>query len=170
VDIILISFVVTVPILIEIFLIYDRHRINLLCDALKIILTKRHREDCLEVMLLTCDDDPYPLLRRMLNPIEEFNLNLLFLIAILTDLLISKYDPAKIYMLVPLIGLLIINRSMSLKACKTLHRIIIAKEGSSRIMKHFHNRSVLLYAVLIWILTFAVNSIILIFFGYNSIF
>jgi len=163
----LLSFIVTIPIIIELFLLYDRHRIDLLAEALKCILIKRHREDCLDLMLTNCDEDPYPLLRRMLNPIEEFNLNLLLLISLFIDFLISNDGPAKTIMITLLIGLLIINKKMSLKACRTCHRIIIANSGN-RILKHFNNRSVLLYGLLIWILTFAINSLIFAFFGFNS--
>ena len=92
-EILLLSFIVTIPIIIEIFLIYDRHRIDLLSKTLTDILMKRNQKKCLDMLLFTSNDDSFPNLRHVLNPMEAFNLNLLFIISIFVDLLEDSYKP-----------------------------------------------------------------------------
>jgi len=147
---------VTIPIVIEIFLLYDEHRIELMRKALIYVLARKNQDKCQDFFLTTCEKDHYPYLRRILNPIEEFNLNLLFLISIFVDLLITNNNDLRNIVLPFLFGLLIINRKMSMKACKACHQVVESKK-ENRVLKHFYNRSVLLYSFLILGLTFIFN-------------
>lgn len=146
---------VTIPVIIEIFLLYNNDRRELIKKSLRFVLNNKHNK-CEKFLFTTCPHDNYPYLRRILNPIEEFNLNMLFLISIFVDLLLTENTKLRIIVTPFLIGLLVINREMSLKACKGCHLIVESKKNN-KLLKFFHNKSVLLYAVFILLITFLFN-------------
>lgn len=156
---IFLSFVIAMPVIIEIFILYNNDRRELLKKSLRFVLNKRYNK-CEKFLFTTCPHDNYPYLRRILNPIEEFNLNMLFLMSIFIDLLLTENTRLRIIVAPFLIGLLMTNRQMSLKACKGCHRIVESKKHN-KIFKFFYNKSVLLYAVIILCITFSINLSIL---------
>jgi|WetSurMetagenome_2_1015567.scaffolds.fasta_scaffold693307_1 hypothetical protein len=162
-DALWLSFQAAIPLIIEIFIIYDRHRIELFKKSIKYVLDKKDQIECRDVLLTTCKTDYYPYLRRILNPIEEFNLNLFFLISVFIGLLLINNENVRTVTLTFLVGLLFINGKMSLKACKTCHKITEAN-SQNKVLRHFRNRSVLLYAFCILGLTLVMNFTILILF------
>lgn len=145
-DKIIVSFAMSLPLLVDVILIGSQHRCNYIRERLEKIIPSSCSDQC--VLL----NESYTNVRSLAGKIEEFNVNLFFVISLFLIGLVNKIPSIRFSFLV-----LAFLMSIALMAIKP----VICDHQDKFKNKFLRKRPIFTYAIAIWILILFANYIIL---------
>lgn len=140
-------FVASIPVLIESIVVMVGHKYKTINRLMKEQIKENHVCQNSDTCPLFQDDGVS--LRPLSVHLEEFNLNFLFAVVLITDVIISNRESIRIFLLIWVMIILILNFTVDHAFC--------------RIFKRVSKKPILVYSVVLWVVAIIINYAVEIF-------